>query len=760
MRDDVLVGHQIGGFLVESLIGRGGMSRVYLAQQLSLDRRVALKILSGELSADADFRARFLREARLASSLEHPNILPVYDAGEHEGLLFMAMRYVDGSDLAAQIAAHGPMSPEQALHYIAQAASALDAAHAVGLVHRDVKPANMLLSGQHLYLTDFGIAKAVTARRDLTRTGMFVGTLDYAAPEQIRNEPLDGRADMYSLGCVLFQCLTGQVPYDRPSEYGVMQAHLTEPVPSLRLQRPDVATSVDEVIAVALAKEPDARYRSGRHFVEALRSALLPSNTSATRIVEAPSLRSTVAAPLPIPVATPKQEVESSVQRIVPVARSTTRRVRPPLMVGGALAVALASVVVVRAAFAGTPSPSPTPTLAATAQSTTAATAAAAAPREIIIATDFPVSGNDRASGRGPEAGAQYAITQAGSIRGFKITYKSYDDAVNGVHDPQQGAKNVTDMANNPAILAVVGPFNSNVSRAELPIANRAGLALISPANTNECLTRDYQYCDPKASALRPTGANNYFRISAPDTVQGPAMADFAVDRLGVTRVAAFSDSETFGSLTANGFCSRLAARGGQCVVRQDFKWQTTSDFTGFLSRAQAAGAQAVYAGATSATKGCVVRAQMKGYFSVATPFLGNDGIGDSQCVSDARDMAPNMYFSNAAADGSQDPANSQLIAAFRRAFTGPDDWAAYTLPGYDCARIAIDAIARAIDKANGQMPTRQQVVAALSETRELKLTTGTYSFDQYGDPVSPTMAFYRLTGSSWMFVAQMATRQ
>src|SRR6058998_1887518 len=218
---------------------------------------------------------------------------------------------------------------------------------------------------------------------------------------------------------------------------------------------------------------------------------------------------------------------------------------------------------------------------------------------EIIIASNFPTSGADRASGRGPEAGVAYAVQLNSNIKGFKITHKPYDDAVNGVHDPQKGAQNFADMVGNAAILGVVGPFNSNVARATIPVANRASLVMISPANTNECLTQTFSYCDPQPSALRPTGKNNYFRIAAPDTVQGPAMADFAIDTLKITKLAVWSDNETFGKGVADNFAKEITKKNGTVVARSDFDWKSTNDFRPFLQKAKDAGAQGIYAGAT-----------------------------------------------------------------------------------------------------------------------------------------------------------------
>ena len=379
---------------------------------------------------------------------------------------------------------------------------------------------------------------------------------------------------------------------------------------------------------------------------------------------------------------------------------------------------------------------------------------------EIIIASDFPVSGADRASGRPAEAGTAYAIQTSNTIKGFTITHKPYDDAVNGVHDPQKGAQNVTDMCNNSKVLGMVGPFNSNVARATIPVANKCNLVMISPSNTNECLTQTFDYCDPKPAALRDASQpQNYFRVAAPDTVQGPAMADFAYDTLKITKIAVWSDNETFGKGVADNFAKEFQKKGGTVVVRQDFDTKTTSDFKPFLQRAKDAGAGGIYAGATSATKGCIPRAQSKGILGV--PYLGPDGIGDSQCIKDAGDQATDkMYYTNAAADASQDSANKDLIAAFTKAFPQKDDTGAYTFPAYDCAKIVLDAISRAIDAAGGNMPTRKQVLDAVQNTKSLKLSTGTYSFDKHGDPTSATMAFYQLKGSDWAFVKQFGVGQ
>ena len=223
----------IAGYRIEQAIGRGGMGVVYRAAQLALERPVAIKLIATERAQDPVFRARFERESRLAASIEHPNVIPVYEAGEDDGLLFIAMRLVEGTDLAQLLERVGVLEPLRTVRLIGQLAGALDAAHAHGLVHRDVKPANVLLTrDEHLYLTDFGVAKHIGAGEGVTQAGQWVGTLDYLAPEQIRGDAVGASADIYALAGVLHDCLTGQVPYPRENDAAKLWAHVNAAPPA------------------------------------------------------------------------------------------------------------------------------------------------------------------------------------------------------------------------------------------------------------------------------------------------------------------------------------------------------------------------------------------------------------------------------------------------------------------------------------------------------------------------------------------------
>jgi hypothetical protein len=255
---DAFAGHRILG-----IAGRGGMGVVYRAIQLDLDRPVALKLIAPQLAEDPGFRDRFVRESRAAASIDHPNVIPIYYTGEDDGTLYIAMRYVEGSDLRTLVRAEQRLDAGRAANIVAQVASALDAAHARGIVHRDVKPANVLLgTGEHAYLTDFGLTKRVTSHTGSTREGGWVGTLGYVAPEQIRGERVDARADVYALGCVLYHALAGAPPYQRESDEATLWAHLHDDPPSVHDQAPGVSERFEPVISRALAKDPDDRFPS------------------------------------------------------------------------------------------------------------------------------------------------------------------------------------------------------------------------------------------------------------------------------------------------------------------------------------------------------------------------------------------------------------------------------------------------------------------------------------------------------------------
>ena len=275
---DERIGSELAGYHLESVLGRGGIGVVYLARDPWLDRRVALKLLAPELSENERFRERFLREQKLAASLEHANVVPIYEAGEADGLLYLAMRYVAGADLKTLIRSEVRVAPARTLWILQQIAVALDAAHDKGLVHRDVKPGNILLSaeseGERAYLSDFGLTKRTADRDDLGDAGHLVGTLEYIAPEQIQGDSVAAQTDIYSLGCVLYECLTGSVPYAHDSKMALLWAHLKDDPPRPSEGGLELPEGLDAVVATALAKSPRDRYASCEQLIEAARTHL------------------------------------------------------------------------------------------------------------------------------------------------------------------------------------------------------------------------------------------------------------------------------------------------------------------------------------------------------------------------------------------------------------------------------------------------------------------------------------------------------
>ncbi len=343
---EVFVNHRI-----EGLAGRGGMGVVYRATDLDLDRVVALKVIAPALAEEPDFRARFVAESKAAASIEHPHVIPVYYAGDEDGVLFIVMRYVDGPDLRALVRAEGRLDSDRAAHVVSQVGGALDAAHAHGLVHRDVKPANVLLGAEdHAYLTDFGLTKREASTGGLSRAGGWVGTLGFVAPEQIRGERVDARTDVYALGCVLVHALTGDAPYMRDSDEATLWAHLHAPPPTDR-----VPAAFAGVVQRALAKDPVDRFPSAGDLGRAALAAAGRSNaTGPERVVArgaaapegmAPTLPTAYLSP-PRPDAETRASPTEQGETAIPKGRGASLARRPAVLASAAL-LAIAAVLAV-----------------------------------------------------------------------------------------------------------------------------------------------------------------------------------------------------------------------------------------------------------------------------------------------------------------------------------------------------------------------------------------------------------------------------
>jgi|GEM_PF-2962520 len=309
MSEGLRIGDRLGDFEIVSIAGAGGMGVVYKARQQSLDRDVALKVIREEIATEPEYRERFMREAKLAASVDHPHVVTVYDVGDEDGVLYLAMQWIDGTDLRQLLDSSGRLTPKRATTIGAQMGGALDALHGVsGLVHRDVKPANVLLrevAGEdHAYLTDFGIAKPPDAVESLTRTGSTVGTTGYLSPEQIQGKPAGPRSDLYSLGCVIFKMLTGKPPFAGENDLAVRWAHASDNRPLVSHVLPELGERYDAFFLKALAIDPAQRFASGRELAEALaapRSAESATDTGATALLAESRAATTIGPPTPPP---------------------------------------------------------------------------------------------------------------------------------------------------------------------------------------------------------------------------------------------------------------------------------------------------------------------------------------------------------------------------------------------------------------------------------------------------------------------------
>lgn len=413
-------GSRLAGYLLQERIGAGGMAEVFRARDERLGRTVALKVLMPALAIDEGFRERFLRESRSAAAVDDPHIIPVYEAGIDNGVLFIAMRFVAGGDLSAVVRREGPLAAERAVLFISQVASALDAAHRAGLVHRDVKPANILVDPgtgrpDHVYLSDFGLSKGMLSSAGLTGTGYYLGTPDYSAPEQASGLRLDGRADQYSLACVAFALLADEPPFRRDDPLSVLLAHRAEPPPSICARRPDLPPArADQVLARALAKAPEERFASCGEFADALRDALgvapyMPQPSTAwastDRDMADPPERSTdtPATRTAFPVASSAAEPDHADDQ---GPRRRLRRWRTPAVASGAFVVCgIVVAMLLQSALSGSQPPR------------ASATGRAVSPAPVVLAARLTDPGSQGVLSTGFVSGAEVASVDAdGSI--------------------------------------------------------------------------------------------------------------------------------------------------------------------------------------------------------------------------------------------------------------------------------------------------------------------------------------------------------
>jgi len=360
----------------------------------------------------------------------------------------------------------------------------------------------------------------------------------------------------------------------------------------------------------------------------------------------------------------------------------------------------------------------------------------------IKIGSDLPVC---TIGGQATANGVQFAVNQknaAGGVEGYTIAYQSFDDCRQGAYNADAGVDNVRKMLDDKAFLGMVGPYNSAVAKAEIPIAAPKHFVMISPANTNPCLTKDIAGCAYHPQDLRAGNANNYWRVVTTDDYQGPAMATYAYKTLGIKNVGILDDSTVFGVGIAGSFEAQFKSLGGTVAKHSEYKKEQTSDFKSILLGFKNAGALGVYVGGTDDQNICIPRKQMKD-IGWDVPFGGGDGIETTDCIDQASGNEANIYATSAGADATQIPGAKATIDAFRKQFTGANAFGGYTMQAYDAANALMAAIGRAINDANGSVPTREQVRAEMAKTTAFKGVIGTYNFDANGDTDLKIVSIY-----------------
>ncbi|HVC75045.1 MAG TPA: branched-chain amino acid ABC transporter substrate-binding protein [Candidatus Micrarchaeaceae archaeon] len=361
----------------------------------------------------------------------------------------------------------------------------------------------------------------------------------------------------------------------------------------------------------------------------------------------------------------------------------------------------------------------------------------------IKIGSDFPVC---TTGGQATQNGVKFAVdtkNAAGGVNGYTIAFTGFDDCRQGAYSSDAGVQNVQTMLGDPKFLGMIGPYNSAVAEAEIPIAAPAHFTMISPANTNPCLTKDLSTCTYHPQNLRNGNPNNYFRVVTTDDYQGPAMADYMYNTLGVHSIGILDDSTVYGVGIAGAFETEFKKLGGT-TQHSEYQKATTSDWKSILLKFKNGGAAGVYAGGTDDQNICIPAKQMKD-IGWSVPFAGGDGIETTNCIDEAGSNDLAMASTSAGADATQIPGAQATIAAFRAAFTGANDFGGYTMQAYDATNALMAAIGRAITDANGSTPTREQVRAEMAKTTGFVGVIGTYNFDANGDTSLKIVSIYQV---------------
>jgi branched-chain amino acid transport system substrate-binding protein len=838
------VGQQLGNYRLVRLLGLGGFAEVYLGEHIHLGTQAAIKVLYTRL-AHADVE-QFRTEARTIARLVHPHIVRVLEFGvDVEGTTpFLVMDYAPNGTLRQRYPTGSMLPLSIVINYVKQIADALQYAHDEKLIHRDIKPENMLLGRRgEVLLSDFGIALVAQSSR-YQHTQDIAGTVAYMAPEQIQAHPRPA-SDQYSLGIVVYEWLSGDRPF-HGSFTELAVKHSVVPPPSLYERVPALLPAVEQVVMIALAKDPRQRFASVQAFATALEQASksspdlavqpsqsTPPHEASTLLNQVPPLPEVAAPPgeLPQPPRTASSRGQPSIPPsqspgAAPPVRETSlpaAQIPPPgQSVSGITPPNWSSYPLNAVPPAGQPlTGAITPLPAPPASSVTDHSISKIQPRQqhttrvlftlmilatvvvagggiawlallhnsgstgsvsinggitgstmIKIGTDLPVSSVDRSFGKPVENAVHLAVNEANAnhtIPGYTLVFDPRDDVgPSGFHDPAVGAQNVRALISDALVAGIVGPFNSNVAKAEMPITNQAPIALISPSNTAPCLTQEAAAVECSGAndlvpTLRPTGKVTYFRTASTDDQQGLAGADYLFNSLHYRNAYVIDDAGTYGVGIADAFSKQWTSLGATILGRSSEAAPVTS-YVSLLTQIASKHPDVIYFSGLE-SKGVLIRQQMQQVPGLQnTPFAGTDSIVTPSFASSIGTSGGPVYGTIAVEDTTAIPSASSFRAKYMAAYG--DTLTLYSAAAYDCANILIQAIKTALARgahtprdssdATGARALRQAVISAVQGI-SYDGVTGHQSFDQNGDTTNKVLTIYQLANLNgkpdWKFI-------
>ncbi len=772
-----LVGKQLGKYQIQAVLGKGGMGMVYAGYDPLLDRKVAIKVLAPHLVWEEGFVERFLREARAAARIKHPNIVTVYDVGQEEEQFYFVMEYLEGQTLADHIRQRGALPPDEALSILRPLADALDYAHQRELVHRDIKPANIMVGdGQRVTLTDFGIARAAQETR-LTSTGTIMGTPEYMSPEQAWGEEVGHETDLYSLAVVAYELLSGRVPFSGTTPHAVLYKQIHEPPPPIRDSRPDLRAGVETVMSRALDKEPGKRYSTAETFVAELDSALAgkvpatPEETPTLLIGADGAVQpAEQQAPAPLLPVQPGQElaptevapaaaaavgaVETSTaraaeQEIASQPPPTQRRIPRLLWVLGAvgLLAILAAVVGIIWSGSGKDEPAPTPTPQASTQST-----ATLAPTQAPVATEpecidplgcmlirpeepvaigYLLNISDPGAELGATAiqGIQMAIEAKRVILGHPIEMVGSDTGC----EPDRAFEAADALVANPRLLAAIGPTCPGAAHAAVERMCADNIPLISPSGVAPELT----------GPERPPEFRCFLRTATHDAAFTAAAAHFALS-LGARRAATIQEPNPLSESLVDLFSRKFEELGGEIVGREGFG-SDSPDIGAIMERIAESEPQIIYYPVyvdmgMEITRHARAMTPLRGVELVSA-----DGMLTRAYPAAAGEAAMGTFVSGPDVDV-VGPAYFEFLSHYEE-IHGEPPRAPFHAPAHDAAMMVFAAVEEvAVRLDNGALLIgRQALLDALYATRNMKGVTGSLSCAEHGDCGNPSVAIYEI---------------